>query len=163
MPPAPMSPAPRVHRSPSQPPAPAPMHKHKVAGAGRGGGRLWAGPLPQQPHPRCGPQVGGGVPLLLCRDDLHGLVQAGLQAGSSPSGVVCVAGDAGSCKRAAGMERAQCQLRGTGQRGTRPPQRAPGVFLHTQTSPGLAEGAPGRAALRACVPGDCPHATAMAH
>lgn len=57
-------------------------------------------PIPQQPHARCGPQVGGCLPLLLCRDDCHGLGQAGLQAGSSSSGVICIAGNARSCNRA---------------------------------------------------------------
>lgn len=106
----PQLPVPAARRVPSaphpQPPMPtAPRactgyHAETRGGKGVGGARLWAVPVPQQPHARCGPQVGGGLPLLLCWDDLHGLVQAGLQAGSSPSRVVCVAGDAGSCKRA---------------------------------------------------------------
>lgn len=98
-------------------PAPAP-----AAGApGRAGGASRAVPVPQQPHAGRGPQVRGGLPLLLGRDDLHGPVQARLQAGASPRGVVCVAGDAGSCHREAVMERAQCHPQGQRSRGHVPP------------------------------------------
>lgn len=70
------------------------------SGQGRGGAGMQAVPVPQQPHPRCGSKVGGCLLLLLCRDDCHGLLQAGLQAGSSLSGVICIAGNARSCNRA---------------------------------------------------------------
>lgn len=105
-------------------PAPAP-----AAGApGRAGGASRAVPVPQQPHAGRGPQVRGGLPLLLGRDDLHGPVQARLQAGASPRGVVCVAGDAGSCHREAVMERAQCHPQGQRSRGHVHPGIPQGFF-----------------------------------
>lgn len=129
---------------------------------GLGGARLWAGLVPQQPHARCGPQVGGRLALLLCWDDLHGLVQAGLQAGPGPSGVVCVAGDAGSCKRAPRDGASSVPPRREGQQGTRPPRKPRGFFLHAQASPALAKGVPGRAVLRARLPGGSTGTRAMA-
>lgn len=154
--PAPCSPSP-PHPQPPVPPAPRPCTGYRAetrGGEGVGSARLRAVPVPQQPHACCGPQVGGGLPLLLCWDDLHGLVQAGLQAGSSPSRVVCVAGDAGSCKRAPRDGGSPLPPRRDRAVGHTSSQKAPRGF--SQSCP--CQGCPWKGSAQSCLPGGstCP-------
>ena len=108
-------------------------------------------PIPQQPHARCGPQVGGCLPLLLYRDNCHGFVQAGLQAGTCSSGIICVAGDARSCKRAPCD--AQEWNRIMGDMSTLKARKTPQVFPMYRDQPCPSKGIPRRALLRAGLPG----------